>query len=236
MNPTDPLHALRAAFSTKYEITPVMASGAPRYSPSHQAPAPLGGDDTTEERSDASAQGREQRNGSQRAARWLLHARGCLSCLVAVRHARLGVHAAGVQARPPCGQVCQPHGAEEHRRLAPACHFRSRQHRSAIRCVVVCMCSYCSTSHIPPRVKKESTTPPGTPPPSAHHCLPAPSASTAHAQTSPPTSGRTHGDAATTSSLTKRRYVPDAATQFHDDTTLATTTSNYQSLEPFMLL
>lgn len=29
MNPTDPLHALRAAFSTKYEITPVTASGAP---------------------------------------------------------------------------------------------------------------------------------------------------------------------------------------------------------------
>ena len=58
---------------------------------------------------------------------------------------------------------------------------------------------------------KESTTPPGTPPPSAYRRLHAPSASTAHAQTSTPTPGRSRGDAATASSPSKRRYVPDAA-------------------------
>ncbi|KAI0296805.1 RNA polymerase II accessory factor [Russula brevipes] len=56
-----------------------------------------------------------------------------------------------------------------------------------------------------------STTPPGSPPPSVYRRLPAPPLSTPDTQTSLSTSTRTRGDSGPTASPPKRRYVPDAA-------------------------
>ena len=56
----------------------------------------------------------------------------------------------------------------------------------------------------------ESTTPPGSPPSVSRH-LPTPSSSVPHTQTLPSTSTRPRGDAGPTSSPPKRRYVPDTA-------------------------
>jgi hypothetical protein len=64
MSTTDPLDALRAAISTKYDITPVTVLGRSyRHSPLSNAPAALNRNDAREERSDPSTEGREQRNG-----------------------------------------------------------------------------------------------------------------------------------------------------------------------------
>ena len=50
-----------------------------------------------------------------------------------------------------------------------------------------------------------------SPPPSVYRHLPTPSSSVPHAQTLPSTSTRSRGDAGSTTSPPKRRYVPDAA-------------------------
>lgn len=83
------------------------------------APTALILNDSSEERSYPSAQGREQCDGPYRAARRVLHARGRVPRLVAARHAGWGVHAAGAGAWAAGGRVCQSYGAQEYRRLAP---------------------------------------------------------------------------------------------------------------------
>jgi parafibromin len=56
----------------------------------------------------------------------------------------------------------------------------------------------------------ESTTPPGSPPPFVHRRLPASSSSTTHTQVLSSASTRQRGDVGATTSPSKRRYVPDS--------------------------
>ncbi|KAI9451972.1 RNA polymerase II accessory factor [Lactarius psammicola] len=191
MSTTDPLDALRAAISAKYDITPVTASGASA--------------------------------GTLRAATHLrLSAATTLPKSAPTRLRKAGGSATDPSAQPdgffmleavylawslrdtPGGEYMRQ--AREHG--LPAGGFVSLTERKSIvdwlRRAISALDSIVPLSGARPR-------PPGSPPPSAHRRLPAPSASNAHAQTSTPTSGRSRGDAATASSPTKRRYVPDSA-------------------------
>jgi parafibromin len=208
MSTTDPLDALRAAISTKYDITPVTSSGAP--------------------------------TGTLRSATHLrLSTATTLAKSAATRLRKAGSSATDPSAQPdgffmleavylawslrdtPGGEYMRQ--AREHG--LPAGGFVSLTERKSIvdwlRRAIPSLDSIvplsgellfplsgcCFAAH----TVEESTTPPGTPPPSAYRRLHAPSASSAHAQPSTPTPGRSRGDTATNSSPSKRRYVPDAS-------------------------
>jgi len=190
MSTTDPLDALRAAISTKYDITPVTSSGAPTSTLRSATHLRLSAATTLAK----SAATRLRKAGSsatdpsaQPDGFFMLEA----------------VYLAWSLRDTPGGEYMRQ--AREHG--LPAGGFVSLTERKSIvdwlRRAIPTLDSIVPLS--------ESTTPPGTPPPSAYRRLHAPSASSVHAQTSTPTPGRSRGDTVTHSSPSKRRYVPDAA-------------------------
>ncbi|KAH9961006.1 RNA polymerase II-associated protein [Russula dissimulans] len=189
MSAMDPLDALRAAISAKYEIKPVNSSGAPVTSLRVATHLRLSAAVTLPK----NAPTRLRRVGSS--ATDPASEPDGFFMLEAVYLAWSLRDASG-------GEYMKQ--AREHG--LPAGGFVGLTERKSIvdwlRRVVTVLDSIVPLS--------ESTTPPGSPPPSVYRRLPVPPSSAPHTQALPPTSARSRGDAGSTSSP-KRRYVPDTA-------------------------
>ncbi|KAF8261422.1 RNA polymerase II-associated protein [Lactarius quietus] len=190
MSTTDPLDALRAAISSKYEIKPVTSSGAAAGALRSATHLRLSSTTTLPK----SAPTRLRKAGSS-ATDPSAHADGFFMLEA--------VYLAWSLRDTPGGEYMRQ--AREHG--LPAGGFVSLTERKSI--VDWLRRAIPSLDSIVPL--SESTTPPGSPPASAYRRSHAPSASHTHAHTSTSTPGRSRGDAATSSSPSKRRYVPDAA-------------------------
>ncbi|KAI0294655.1 RNA polymerase II accessory factor [Multifurca ochricompacta] len=189
MSTKDPLDALRAAISAKYEIVPVNASGSP--AGSLRAATHLRLSTATTLPKNAPTRLRKAGSSmtdpsSQPDGFFMLEA----------------VYLAWLLRDTPGGEYMKQ--AREHG--LPAGGFVSLTERKSIvdwlKRAITLLDSIVPLS--------ESTTPPGSPPPSVYRRLPPPSSST-HTQPLPSTSTRSRGDVGTTTSPSKRRYVPDPA-------------------------
>jgi parafibromin len=210
MSTTDPLDALRAAISAKYDITPVNASGSPAGSLRAATHLRLSATTTLPK----NAPTRLRKAGSS-ATDPTFHPDSFFMLEA--------VFLAWLLRDTPGGEYMKQ--AREHG--LPAGGFVSLTERKNIvdwlkRTVTILgnivplsgvSFSSINTSISPIQIQlglSESSTPPGSPPPSVYRRLPASSSSTSHIQALSSASTRHRGDIGATTSPSKRRYVPDS--------------------------